>query len=268
MIRPDESLEPTGAWEEHLPIPRLGSALLRLVTREVASGALTVSMLVATTLALEVFGNFGVGLGWALFAGYALHVVHGAAHGSPRLPEPADFEGLESWLLPLPTAVLAFLPLILPIGVHYALEGPQLVLASMSFQPPFSWSPARVVMAAIGIAFVPPGLVSAAVSRSVWAPLHLVMNVKIAVRAGRTLAVQVSLLWVLFAWAAAFELLGGPGTPAALAVGLRFAFAFGVVLVAFALGWTVYERADDFGIPRRPEHVRRRFALETGGSDA
>jgi hypothetical protein len=228
-----------------------------------------VALLTAGTFALELIGTFGMGLAAALVAAYLLAVVRAAAHGAPRLPDAADFTGLESWLVPLGQVALAFAPSIALVAWDYALESPRFVLAALDFDPAFRWTPRRWSLAAVGLAFAPPGLLSAALTEHPLAPLHVPLNARFALRAPVVclrVAVLLFLGWTIATLAAlAVDAVPvGESSPVVMALraGIRWLALASFAALAFAVGWTIYRQADTFGLPRRPEHVRRHEAFE------
>lgn len=254
-----------GAFDEHLPIPSTRAAIARLAREDLGSGGLTVALLTGATLLLELLGDFGAVLGAALVAGYLLAVIRSAAHGAPQLPDSADFAGLESWLVPLGQAALAFAPSIALVAWDYAQEGPSLVLASLSIEPPFRWTAWRWGLAGAGLLLAPPGVLTAAITEHPLAPLYVVLNARLALRLpGLCGRVAVCLLVGFLLATALFEvpdaLRGGGQLVAASRAVVRFVGLGALTVVAFAIGWTVYRQADALGLPRRPEHVRRHYA--------
>jgi len=251
-------VDDTPAYDEHLPIPRPFEAVARLLRTDWRSGGLTIVVLFGAMKVLGLLGDVGVVLGGALAAGYGLTVLSSAAHGHPRLPEPTEFEGLESWLVPLGQFVLALAPAVVLVGADYLATGPRFVLVTQAFEPPFVWTPRRWLLLGAGLAFSPPGLITTAVAGHPLAALHIPMNLRFAVRAGRDLVPMVLLLWLLAGLL--FAVQAGRGVTGAW--GLELFGLAAMSVGAFAMGWMVYRRADDFGIARRPEHVRRRGPFE------
>ncbi len=243
------------AFDEHLPIESTAVALRTFLTNlRRPQGLVTVGLLVGAQTILAFFGNVGIVLGWALVIGYAFHVLDAAAHGETGVPEPVDYEGPETILLPLGQATLALLPAWGPAVWDWYSSGVDFRLASYSFVPQFEWTAHRRALAAAGMLLVPPLLISTAVARSPVAVFHLPLNARLGWAVRRELPLMLAVLEVglILVW------LGAAASPRGASVVLmRLGAAVFSIVGAFVLGWSVYRHADALGIPRQPRHVHR-----------
>lgn len=194
-----------------------------------------------------------------IFTSYYLHVVNHAAQGGVRLPEPADFSGVESvvqvalrfWVL---TALL-WAPGALYVSARIGWgrvwrEGPELLL-----------DPGLYGVVALGLLYLPVAIIAAAVSNSALAALNPLITVRVILRFPGQYLLTAALWYVLAGvqalWALGLQALVAGSTVVWLLSGL-FVEGAGLIfpaLQALILGRFIYQNAHDFGILLRGQDV-------------
>lgn len=141
------------------------------ITTLVALGLMTY---ILRSIGLDVFGR-------AILIAYVLNIIDRAAHGSERLPEPTDFHGPGSLVMPVVRLAVAVAYIWVPGLLYLQLSG---AWESLYFDGPSAIvdDPVVIILVVLGVLYFPVAVVVAGVSESVLAVLNLRLGVQVISR--------------------------------------------------------------------------------------
>ena len=182
---------------------------------------------------------------------YYLQVVNHAVQGGTRLPEPADFTGLDSVLHANLRffAITAFFWLPGALYVYYGI-GLEALLAQ---GPAALLDPGLAAVVIAGLLYIPGAIIAAAVADSVLAVLHPTLTLRIMLRLPGQYALTAAVWYALAAAEVVLLVVVGAVTsfasiPAVTPILARMLTLVLPVLQAFVLGRFVFQNAEHFGI--------------------
>ena len=128
---------------------------------------------------LESVGLFIVG--WAIVVGYLFTVIQATSEGAERLPDPTDFQGIQSLVLPIVRFVVALSYIWLP-ALAYIMSGPGLMVFRDRGINVILEDPVLLAMMTVGACYFPVAMLVAAVSDSMLAVFDLRIGFRIVGR--------------------------------------------------------------------------------------